>query len=68
MSKLKMLFICMFCAVSVAACDSNDGAGERLGERADNAAENAGDSIENAADSVKDGAEETCEKLTDENC
>lgn len=68
MSQLKMLFISVLCAMSLAACDSNDGAGERLGERADNAAESAGDSLENAAENVEDSAEDACEKMSKEDC
>ena len=51
-----------------AACDSDDGKMEEMGENIDNTVNDARDKLDDAADEVKDGVEDACEKATDENC
>lgn len=68
MSKLRLAFILLACAMPLTACDTDEGAGERLGERVDRAAEETGDRLEDAGERVKEGVEDTCEELSDENC
>lgn len=68
MSKLKMAFLMLVCALPLAGCDSDDDAAERLGERVDSAAENTAEGFENAGDRMKEGVEDTCEKLSKEDC
>ncbi|HEY8939912.1 MAG TPA: hypothetical protein VIM59_06985 [Cellvibrio sp.] len=68
MTILKSALIILCLAFPLAACDSNDGKAEQLGEKIDNAGNEARDKLDDAADEVKDGVEDACEKATDKNC
>lgn len=68
MSLLQRVFIIALLAVPLAACDSNDGAAEKLGEKADKALDETRDKLDDAGDEIKDGIEDACEKASDENC
>ncbi len=52
----RMLLLVLF-ALPLAACDTNDGPAEELGENLDNAAEETGDAMDDAADEVEDAVE-----------
>lgn len=52
----RMLLLVLF-ALPLAACDTNDGPAEKLGENLDNAAEETGDAMDDAADEVEDAVE-----------
>lgn len=68
MTILKHALVILCLAFPLAACDSNDGKAERLGEDIDKSANEARDKLDDAADDVKDKIEDTCEEATDENC
>lgn len=68
MSKLKLAFILMMCAMPLVGCDTNEGPAERMGERVDEAADETAESFEDAGERMKEGAEDTCEKLSKEDC
>lgn len=57
MTILKNALIILCLAFPLAACDSNDGKAEQLGEK-----------IDDAVDDVKDKVEDTCEDATDGDC
>ncbi len=54
------LFISLF-VLPLAACDSNDGPAEELGENVDNAVEEVQEETKAAADKVEDTAEEAAD-------
>lgn len=64
--KHALIILCL--AFPLAACDSNDGKAEQLGEKIDDAGNETRDKLDDAADEVKDKAEDLCEKTTDKNC
>lgn len=68
MNLLQRFFIIALLVTPLAACDSNDGGAEKLGENVDKALDDARDGLDDAADEVKDGVEDACEKASDENC
>ncbi|WP_331343843.1 hypothetical protein [Cellvibrio sp. UBA7661] len=68
MNYLTRVFIIALLAFPLAACDSNDGAAEKMGENVDEALDNTRDKLDDAADEIKDGIEDTCEEVSDENC
>jgi ElaB/YqjD/DUF883 family membrane-anchored ribosome-binding protein len=68
MNVLSRVFIVALLAIPLAACDSNDGAAEKLGENVDNALDETRDTLDDAADEVKDGVEDACEEVSDKNC
>ncbi|WP_020208067.1 hypothetical protein [Gilvimarinus chinensis] len=68
MNMMKRILLMVVFALPLAACDTNDGGAEQLGEKIDNAADNTRDALDDAADEVSDSAEDACEDMTDENC
>lgn len=68
MTILKHALIILCLAFPLAACDSNDGKAEQLGEDIDKSANEARDELDDAADEVKDKVEDVCEEATDKNC
>lgn len=68
MNLLQRILIITMLAVPLAACDSNDGAAEKMGENVDKALDETRDTLDDAADEVKDGVEDACEEASDENC
>ncbi|MCP8900086.1 hypothetical protein [Gilvimarinus xylanilyticus] len=54
MTMFKRLMLMMMFALPLAACDTNDGPAEEMGENLDNAAEETGDAMDDAADEVED--------------
>lgn len=68
MNLLQRVFIIALLAVPLAACDSNDGAAEKLGENVDKALDETRDKLDDAADEIKDGVEDACEEASDKNC
>lgn len=68
MNMLQRIFIVALLAVPLAACDSNDGPAEKMGEDVDKTLDNTRDKLDDAADEIKDGVEDACEKASDENC
>lgn len=71
MLNFKNLFIAMtliFSAGALVGCDNNDGRGEEIGEKFDDAVDKTRDSVDDAADEVSDAAEDACEGVSDENC
>ncbi|UTF59771.1 hypothetical protein [Gilvimarinus sp. DA14] len=57
MSILKRILLLAVFALPLAACDTNDGPAEELGENLDNAAEETGDAMDDAADEVEDAVD-----------
>lgn len=51
---LKRLFMIALLIAPLAACDSNDGPVEKLGENIDNAADDTRDAVNDAVDDAKD--------------
>ncbi|SFK05965.1 hypothetical protein [Methylophaga sulfidovorans] len=49
----------------LAACDSDDGPAEKMGEKIDNTVEDAGNAIDNAADDAGDAIEDSADKAED---
>ncbi|WP_323815558.1 hypothetical protein [Cellvibrio sp. NN19] len=68
MNLLQRMFIIALLAVPLAACDSNDGSAEKMGENVDEALDKTRDKLDDAGDEIKDGIEDACEKVSDENC
>jgi hypothetical protein len=68
MSLLQRAFIITLLAMPMVACDSNDGATEKAGEKVDNVVDETRDKLDDAADEVKDGLEDACEDASDKNC
>lgn len=68
MKLLHQVFIIALLATPLAACDSNKGPAEKLGENVDNALDETRDALDDAADEIKDGAEDACEDVSDKNC
>lgn len=68
MKLLHRVFIIALLATPLAACDSNKGPAEKLGENVDNALDETRDALDDAADEVKDGVEDACEDVSDKNC
>lgn len=68
MAIFKQALIILCLAFPLAACDSNDGKAEQLGEKIDEAGNEARDEIDDATDEIKDKVEDACEETTDENC
>ena len=54
MKFIKLFFLLFAFALPLAACDSDDGDMEELGEDVDNAVEDTADNIEDAADDASD--------------
>ena len=54
MTMFKRLMLMMMFALPLAACDTNDGPAEEMGEKLDSAAEETGDAMDDAADEVED--------------
>lgn len=68
MKAIKSLLLMMMITAPLMACDTNDGAAEKMGEKMDNAAESTKDAMGDAADDVGDGMEDACEEVSGENC
>ncbi|WP_062067100.1 hypothetical protein [Cellvibrio sp. OA-2007] len=68
MNLLQRVFIIALLVAPLAACDSNDGAAEKLGENVDKALDETRDTLDDAADEAKDGIEDACEEVSDKNC
>ena len=68
MNLLQRAFIIALLATPLAACDSNKGPAEKLGENVDKALDETRDKLDDAGDEIKDAAEDACEKASDENC
>lgn len=68
MKLLHRVFIIALLATPLAACDSNKGPAEKLGENVDNALDETRDALDDTADEIKDGAEDACEDVSDKNC
>lgn len=58
MSKLRMAFILLVCAIPLMGCETDEGPTERMGERVDEAAENTREGAEDAAENVEDRYED----------
>lgn len=54
MTLFKHMLLLVLFALPLAACDTNDGPAENLGENLDRAAEDTKDAAEDAADNVED--------------
>ena len=57
MTLIKRMFLLVLFALPLAACDTNDGPAEELGENLDNAAEETRDAVEDAGDEVEDAVD-----------
>lgn len=57
MTLIKRMFLLVLFALPLAACDTNDGPAEELGENLDNAAEDTKDAVEDAGDEVEDAVD-----------
>lgn len=57
MTLIKRMFLLVLFALPLAACDTNDGPAEELGENVDNAAEETRDAMEEAGDEVEDATD-----------
>lgn len=68
MNLFHRVFIIALLAMPLAACDSNDGPAEKLGEDVDKALDETRDKLDDAADEIKDGIEDACEEASDKNC
>ena len=68
MNLFHRVFIIALLIAPLAACDSNDGTAEKLGENVDKALDETRDAMDDAADEIKDGVEDACEEVSDENC
>jgi hypothetical protein len=68
MNFLKRVFVIALLVLPLAACDSNDGKSEKLGENIDEALDKTRDNLDDAADEVKDAVEDACEEVSDKNC
>lgn len=68
MNFIKRISLLVLFALPLAACDTNDGGAEQLGEKLDDAAESTRDAVDDAADTVTDAAEDACEEVSSENC
>ena len=58
MKKLPLVFASALIALSLSACDSNDGPMEEAGEKIDEGYGEVVDSVEDAADKVEEKADE----------
>lgn len=68
MNLLQRVFIIALLATPLAACDSNKGPAEKLGENVDKALDETRDTLDDTADEIKDGVEDACEEASDKNC
>lgn len=57
MTLIKRMFLLVLFALPLAACDTNEGPAEELGENLDNAAEETRDAVEDAGDEVEDAVD-----------
>lgn len=57
MTLIKRMFLLVLFALPLAACDTNEGPAEELGENLDNAAEETQDAVEDAGDEVEDAVD-----------
>jgi len=65
MKALTAATLVMLLTLPLAACDSDDGRAERLGERVDDAVSDTRERLEDAADEAREAADEIGDALRD---
>lgn len=61
MNTLKVLVLMTLAVFAIAACDTNDGGAENVGEAIDNAGDKLGDAATDAGNAIEDACEDVKE-------